>query len=82
VKHNFYKQSVGFVGGVLSPWQGHYYTGQYKRGTNTDIHHSSGIRTTIPLFELVKIFCALDRAAKLLFSNINIDSAMVSRTES
>jgi hypothetical protein len=53
----------------VSPWQGHYYTGQHTQQMQTSITRV-GFEPTIPLFELMKIFCALELEIKLLFSNI------------
>jgi hypothetical protein len=49
--HNFFTQTVGLLGWVISPSQGHYlHTGEHKHRINayTDIHALSGIRTHDP----------------------------------
>jgi hypothetical protein len=56
---------VGFLGQGISLSQGHYYlrrTAQHRK-TRTHIHASSGIRTTISVFERSKSVRASDRAA-------------------
>jgi hypothetical protein len=48
---NFFTQTVGFLGRVISPFQGRYlHTGQHKHRikAHTDIHVWSGIRTHDP----------------------------------
>jgi hypothetical protein len=44
-----FQQSVGLLGGGISPSQGRYlHTGQQKQNKRTDIHVSNGIRTHDP----------------------------------
>jgi hypothetical protein len=42
------------------------YTWQHKHRRNTDIHASSGIEPTMPVFEQAKIFYAWDRPANVM----------------
>jgi hypothetical protein len=45
----FFTQSVGLLGGLISPSQGRYlHTGQHKHRINEDIHASSGVRIHDP----------------------------------
>jgi hypothetical protein len=73
-----FTQTVGLLGRVISPLQGHYLnTGQHKHRINAYPHQTSmpwvGFEPTIPTSERAKAVHALDRAAtvtgivKLLF---------------
>jgi hypothetical protein len=66
-------QVVGLLGRGISPTQGLYLhrTTQHKK-TRTHIHASSGIRTTIPMFERPKTVRALDRAVSGNSNNFSI----------
>jgi hypothetical protein len=62
----FFWQTVGILGRVISPSQGHYlHTGQHKHRINAhpDILALSGIPTHVSSVERAKIVHAVDRAA-------------------
>jgi hypothetical protein len=64
-----FRQSVGFLGRVISPSQSRYlHTEQHK--TQNKRRRTSmpciGLETTIPVFERMQIFHALDRAATVI----------------
>jgi hypothetical protein len=61
--HNFFAQSVGILGRVISPSQGRYLlTGQheYRINAHTNIHALSGIRTYNSSLQRAKTFHAFD----------------------
>jgi hypothetical protein len=69
-----FTQTVGLLGGVVSPSQSRYiHAGQHKHRINarTDIHALSGIQPTIPAFEGTKTVHALDRAVTVIGSYIH-----------